>query len=415
MMASKLASSESKRKHLRSLGGTVSPPPRRRKLPSPKESQPTERDDAHCSEEAANGKDRRLKDIEKEHLRVTSWNVNGIHHLLPSDSKKITSFFSSSKRGDDRSREETPPRVGDDLEDTESSMLRKFIMRHKCPHIICLQEVHIAQKEHDRMRTRVTRAANDGFSEASETYEVYFSLPRDKNNATGFGGRVHGVCTLVRRDLSSSFGTDVKTTQIEFELEGRILVTELQPVKNPTQKTLVLNMYWPNGTTYAWRNSRGAICGTRHDFKRDFHKKVQDLLQSYEADSSFILMIGDMNIAPSRIDGYPNLRAGEEHVTNRADFNFRFLDHENADGFRGIDTFRHLHGNVKGYTYHGEKVEEWGRSCDRVDLGIVNTNVVDSVALVRADIFETIEDRGASDHVPIGVEIDLSHLLREVT
>jgi exonuclease III len=414
-MSLKFTSAESKRKYIRTLGGSVSPPPTRRKLQSPKESQLTERDDAHMLDETKT-KTRNLPNTTGTgNLKVVSWNVNGIHHLLPSYSKQITSFFPPLKRGSGNLREETPPRVSDELAGSEISMLRKFILRHKCPHIICLQEVHIAQKEHEQMRARVIRAANGGLSETCETYDVFFSLPRDKNNATGFRGRVHGVCTLVRRDLSSSFHTEVKTTRVDFDLEGRILVTEMQPFKNPALKVLVLNMYWPNGTTYVWRNSRRAICGTRHDFKRQFHKRVQDLLRSYEAEGSSILMIGDMNIAPSRIDGHPNLRVGEEHVKNRADFNFRFLDRDNANGFRGVDTFRHLRGNTKGYTYHGEKAEEWGRSCDRVDLGIVNGKVVDAGALVKADIFETIEDRGGSDHVPIGVEIDLTRLLGEVT
>lgn len=33
-------------------------------------------------------------------------------------------------------------------------------------------------------------------------YNAYFSLPRDKFNASGFGGKIYGVCTLVRSDLS---------------------------------------------------------------------------------------------------------------------------------------------------------------------------------------------------------------------
>jgi hypothetical protein len=84
---------------------------------------------------------------------------------------------------------------------------------------------------------------------------------------------------------------------------------------------------------------------------------------------------------------------------------------------RGVDSWRWIHGERRGYSYHGEKAEEWGRSCDRVDLGIVSRGFIGegegekgtgtSMRLVGAEIWETIEERGASDHVPISVVLDL--------
>jgi exonuclease III len=82
---------------------------------------------------------------------------------------------------------------------------------------------------------------------------------------------------------------------------------------------------------------------------------------------------------------------------------------------RGVDTWRFLHGNKRGYTYHGEPASEWGQSCDRVDLGVVSGIHVQAAedekgVLIGAQIFESVEEREGSDHVPISVILDLTKL-----
>ena len=84
------------------------------------------------------------------------------------------------------------------------------------------------------------------------------------------------------------------------------------------------------------------------------------------------MIIGDMNIAPSPVDGRPNLRSGDDHTLNRKDFNEKFLSSGPKDRMRGVDTFRRFHGGLRKYTYHGESAGRWGMNCDRVDLGIVS-------------------------------------------
>jgi hypothetical protein len=61
----------------------------------------------------------------------------------------------------------------------------------------------------------------------------------------------------------------------------------------------------------------------------------------------------------------------------------------------------------------GERIEDWGRSCDRVDLGIVSRGLIAEreeengmgiqMRLIGAEIWETIKERGGGDHVPISV------------
>jgi hypothetical protein len=86
---------------------------------------------------------------------------------------------------------------------------------------------------------------------------------------------------------------------------------------------------------------------------------------------------------------------------------------------KGLDSWRWIHGERKGHSYHGEKAEEWGRSCDRVDLGVVSRGLIGEgskepkttqMRLAGADIWESIEERGGSDHVPISVVLDLGEI-----
>lgn len=329
-----------------------------------------------------------------------SWNVNGIAHLLPKKERKITSFFGSRAR-----RASTPHSSDEENGSRTRSGLRAFLKRHAYPGIVCLQEVHISPQD-EGTKEAVRKAANEGAGNGGVRYEVHFSLPRDKFNARGLGGRerVHGVCTLISSSLTSS--TTTSTKPVDWDLEGRVLVTSL-----PNHKLVVINGYWPNGTTFPYRDGKtGVVVGTRHEFKRTFHDRMLREVKSYEQKGWDVVLIGDMNIAPTPLDGYPSIRLGAEHVKNRAGFNWKFLHKENERGMRGVDSWRHFHGGRRGYSYHGEKVEEWGRSCDRVDLGVVSRGLVERGALVGAGIWESVLERGGSDHVPIGVTLDLGKM-----
>lgn len=280
-----------------------------------------------------------------------------------------------------------------------------MLKRRNFPALLCLQEVKIALKD-KTTQLAVEKAANTG---PEPKYTAHFHLPRDKYNATGWGGKVYGVCTLVRNDLEALSGGAVETSGMSWDLEGRVLSTTFEG-----WKLVVVNGYWVNGTMNAWRNSStGVVQGTRHDAKRKFHEHMYDFMKEKTRNGWHVVLIGDMNIAPRRIDGHPNLRLGEEHVRNRADFNRKFVNGGCPDG-SAVDSFRHIHGDRKAYSYHGEKAELWGSSCDRVDLGIVTERLVNEGGLIGAEIWESVADRGGSDHLPIGVALDMNLLRRNI-
>ena len=240
--------------------------------------------------------------------------------------------------------------------------------------------------------------SEDDVERVNRRYEAHFALPRDKYNATGFGGKVHGVCTLIRQDVQSPDGDrdgkrESRTKRPDWDLEGRVLLTEI-----PCQALVVMNVYAVNGTDYDYRSpTTGKVIGTRHTFKRQFHTHIASTIQSYESHGWGVLLIGDMNISRSPQDSLPQLRIGEAHVANRADFEKKLIEERGM-----LDTFRLVRGGERKYTYR-PRGKTWGEGGDRVDLGLVTPGLKGRVS--GADILDTESERGTSDHVPLFVEI----------
>ena len=313
----------------------------------------------------------------KYELSVYSWNVNGITSLVPSTESTITQFFSPVGK---KSKETVP--------DPKQPTLRSYLRRWNWPGIVCLQEVKIAFSD-NKTQDLVRRAANlSAGGDSDAEYDAYFCLPRDKYNAIGFGGRVHGVCTLIRRDLS-----DARIKTVDWDLEGRVLLCELQH-----HQLTVINVYAVNGTDYDYRDSStGKVIGTRHDRKRTFHTLLAAEVERYEKQGWQVVVAGDINISRTAIDSYPDLRLGKEHVQNRADFHKKFID-----GLGMLDTFRLLHADRPKYTYRPRN-KPWNAGMDRVDMILVTEALENKVA--EADILDIEADRGPSDHVPLFMKL----------
>ncbi|KAI4144837.1 MAG: hypothetical protein L6R39_004022 [Caloplaca ligustica] len=320
-------------------------------------------------------------------LRVYSWNINGIAPYLDTQ-RPITTFFPSSS-----------PTTHKPTSNPPYPSLRACLHRWSFPHIIGLQEVKIAPSDNPSQAS-VRRVINsplsdhDGVTEPNRLYDAHFCLPRDKHNATGFGGKVYGVCTLVRRDVASSS----TTRTVNWDLEGRVLITEL-----PLHGLVVLNIYAVNGTTNPYRNPKtGKVVGDRHMRKRIFHTELRDECARYEAAGWKVVLAGDINISQTPLDSYPQLRLGKEHVHNRRHFRECFLLGKEEGGLGMSDTFREVRGEERKFSYRPRE-REWGQGMDRVDLILVGRRV----RVKDADILDDELERGRSDHVPLWVEVDV--------
>ena len=229
-------------------------------------------------------------------------------------------------------------------------------------------------------------------------YDAHLCLPKDKHNATGFGGKVYGVCTLIRRDLASR--TDVR--DVTWDLEGRAQVVGI-----PSLKLEVFNVYAVNGTTNDYRDpDTGKVVGNRHDRKRAFHLLLAEEIRAHEEKGWGVVVVGDLNISRSTMDSFPQLRMGEDHVKNRADFEEKFM---NALGM--LDCFRMVHGEKRKYSYRPRN-KPWGAGGDRVDLVLASKGLQQAVK--ESDILDDEESRGPSDHVPLFVELDLRQQCQRV-
>lgn len=323
-------------------------------------------------------------------MRIFSWNVNGITPFLQASLK---SFFPSPAKRKSSPSSEVP------------ASLRDFLRRHYWPQVLCLQEIKIGRDDTQTLKA-LNQAVNAGNKANNEpAYEVFTTLPQDKFNARGPAGkgRIYGVATIIRSDFHKKYVTRVRI--VDWDAEGRFSIVEIQDASAKT-KLSIWNVYAVNGTTNEYRDPRtGEVVGTRHDRKVTIHRLMMEECMALEKDGWDVIIIGDLNIAPARIDGHPNLRTfPEQHKLNRADFNKRFCDPENEHGLRGVDVWRALRGLEKKYTYYGRS-RPWGSSRDRVDLAIVSRRLFELNKILGCEIWNTELERGPSDHVPISVDI----------
>lgn len=336
-------------------------------------------------------------------LEIFSWNINGI---APFIQKPITSFFTSNKA----------------TQNQPAASLRAVLKRNGFPALFFLQEIKISPSD-SASQNAVSRAVKLDSSEpeTNPDYVVHFCLPADKYNATGFGRKVYGVCSVVRKDFADQYVECMRT--VDWDAEGRFSVIQMK-ANLDVPKLAIFNVYMVNGTDNPYKDpTTGAIAGTRHTRKLAVHRLLQAETRKLERDGYQVIIAGDINIAVAKIDGYPNLRVfPHQHVMNRQDFISRFLsDQEDSDsapigardtdlqvvddGLDMMDTFRALHSDDKGYSYYPRR-GTFGESCDRVDMILCSRSLEGNC--VEAGMLATPADRGTSDHVPIYAKFDFS-------
>lgn len=408
----------------------ISPPPLKRRKVAAVESPQDHRDSPELES-------MRLKN--PHCIRIFSWNVNSIQPFIPASDALITSFFKPVGQTGRREGPETQ-------QASHGNPIRLFLQRHRWPEVVFLQELKISPSDKKTppalLKLVNTSSGKDDIPTPANTYTLDCNLPRDKYNARGFGSKLYGVGTLIREDFAAQGVAAVRHAKWDFE--GRVTIVELRPghrdtdvattkhivnvgnLKDHVDRPLaLLNIYAVNGTTAPYRSPEtGKVCGTRHDHKLAFHTRLRDESIELESRGFSVVLAGDLNIARGRLDGHPKLRTSpQQHCVNRADFNTKFFGEEDnaqaeaytGDGslqgskvkFDGVDVFRALRGKERRYTYHPRAGHDWGSSCDRVDFILVSKTLYDSSGVVETDIFDSPQERGTSDHVPLWIEIKL--------
>lgn len=330
-----------------------------------------------------------LSSLDTNSIRIFSWNVNGIAPFLQ---KSIRSFFPASQ-----------PQLEED--NVPPASLRGFLQRHKWPSILFLQEVKIASKDtktQDLVKAAVNAKRLSETDNSGPTYETHFTLPNDPHNARGLrgSGKLYGVCSILRTDLHKTYHVTIRT--VSWDNEGRISIVQLT---GKSTKLAIFNIYAVNGTSNPYRDpNTGAVTGTRHDRKLQFHRHLLQECRDLEAEGWNVLLAGDMNVAPDARDGYPKLRTfPKQHAINRADFRDRLLA---GEGLNGVDVWREMHGDERRFTYY-PRGREWGTSCDRVDYVVAGRSTWEKGVVEASGILNSEGERGPSDHCPVWVDVGL--------
>ncbi|KAK5116510.1 hypothetical protein LTR62_008059 [Meristemomyces frigidus] len=330
-------------------------------------------------------------------LQIYCHNINGAAPYLQ---PPINQYFAPAHPRESR----TPPKAS----------LRDFLRRHDWPTILFLQEIKINPDDVATIRGLERAVASPISTTKEPDYVTHLCLPSDPRNARGFGRKVYGVASIIRRDFYERYVDRIRP--VSWDKEGRFLVIETR-AEGALPKLAMINVYAVNGTEAPYRDSdTGAVVGTRHDRKLLVHKLLADECCALQADGYAVIIGGDINVARSALDGYPRLRIfPEQHCINRVDFERRFFDSPQqhaqqsnneldftqaqvGTGLGMIDSFRFLHPQKRGYTYY-PRMKNFGDSCDRVDMIVTSASL--KTQLKEAGMLETAAERGPSDHVPL--------------
>ena len=427
----------------------ISPPPlKRRRLTQ----QPNQASDVLHVKPSSTGT---MGQLMKNKFRIFSWNINGLSPFLtsmPSTRKMTPSLTEPASKPriyvKNKSRlEEYFPSWQHWADSKNPTLLgapyslRALLSRHDWPEVVFLQELKVSPRSRNIRMKELTTALNnplntDDSVSDDRTYKLFSVTPRDIYNAKAFGMRMYGVATAIRKDFLNKWVAVFR--EVNWDTEGRVSVVEMRTTPkgqqgkgyNSHMKPLALiNVYAVNGTDKSYFDPNSGnphpTWRTRHDRKRAFHSLLRDECLTLEARGFNVVIVGDFNISRGPADGFPDLRSHPKvHCGHRADFNLKFFGEEdnkragaylepqdeknkkNEKCLDAVDVFRAKYGLEPKYTFYSTAME-FGTKCDRVDMAICSKQLWEDRRVIDMQIFNTKEDRGPSDHVPMYVDIAL--------
>jgi exodeoxyribonuclease-3 len=245
--------------------------------------------------------------------------------------------------------------------------LPRLIDELRSPEVVCLQELGIRSDD---------AAAIERLRRALPGYRCHYALPRDPCNVTFRGGRMYGVATFVRGRWRGE--------ALPWDREGRVLVVRKRGFA-------VVNVYAVNGTAKPYFDEAGRAVGDRHAFKRRFQAQIMDLGRELRA-AGGVVIAGDWNVSPTRLDVHPRLRTEEPHARARAELQERLR----AEGF--VDVWRALHPDERAYTWFNRRARALDAA--RVDYIVVSADLVP-----RVEAAAILDRLPCSDHAPVALEL----------
>ncbi len=192
-----------------------------------------------------------------------------------------------------------------------------------------------------------------------------------------------GTMFLYKKDLKPSISFPVIGAPGTMDIEGRMITLEFD-------NFYLTQVYTPNAGDGL----------NRLEDRQIWDVKYAEYLLSLDKDK-YIIATGDLNVAHKEIDlANPN--------NNRRSAGFTDEEREGFTNLLGkgfTDTFRHVHGDVRGmYTWWAQraKTSKINNSGWRIDYWLVSDRIADKV--IKS---EMIDSGSRQDHTPILLEIDL--------
>ena len=242
----------------------------------------------------------------------------------------------------------------------------------KCdPEIIALQETKLSSNGPTKKHLKILE---DMFSD----YEVVWNSsvePARKGYA--------GTMFLYKKDIEPSVSFPEIGATNTMDVEGRIITLEFDHF-------YLTQVYTPNAGDEL----------NRLEDRQIWDEKFADYLSNLDQEK-FVIVSGDLNVAHKELDlAHPNSNRDSAGFTDEERQGFTNLLEK---GF--TDTFRHIHGDVKGmYTWWAQraKTSKINNSGWRIDYWLVSDRIADKV--IKS---EMIDSGPRQDHTPILIEINL--------
>ena len=231
------------------------------------------------------------------------------------------------------------------------------------PDVLCLQEIRCEWDEIDLSVRKSLESA----------YEICWFPAKSKK---GYAGSA----TLTKPEYCWKHQCGIGIA--DYDIEGRMIISRRGGL-------VLLGGYFPNA-------SHGL---TRLPYKRAFAKDLTELLRREHGRSNKIILVGDMNVAPTAID----LARPRDNVANPG---FTPEEREDFQGYLSaglVDIVRERNPETPGlYTWWTQRGGARERNVGwRIDLFLVSQSLVPEVkdAAIHSDTY-------GSDHCPISLELE---------
>ena len=195
----------------------------------------------------------------------------------------------------------------------------------------------------------------------------------------------NGVAFLAKKNINN-----IDTLFIKDEnKQSRIIVGEISIKKIPIK---LINIYVPNGNP---------VDTEKYFYKKNWYKSFINKVKKTLSDNKNIIIAGDFNIIPEKIDVY-NYKKYEDDALFRMEIREKFYQLLKL-GFH--DVYRYFNKEKKEYTFWDYMAGSWKKNNGmRIDHFLISNNIIDMVKSIKIDKKPRSKIK-PSDHTPIEIEI----------